>query len=436
MNKNILRIAIPNIISNITVPLLGMIDIAIVGHMDSPLYIGAMTISTTIFNFIYWNFSFLRMGTSGFTAQAYGAKNDKECANVLVRSLAIAFVGALLALMFQFLILKLAFNFVEVTPESEEYVKTYFYIYIWAAPAVLAMYAFMGWFIGMQDSKTPMYISICVNVINIILSFTFVYGLKMRIEGVALASTLAQTSGLLLAIGFWWTKYKKFRNLINLSVLKDITSYKPFFKVNGDIYIRTICMILVMTFFTATSSKMGNTLLSVNAMIMQMFMLFSFIMDGFAYAGEALTGRYIGAHEPSNLNRMIKRLFVWGGLLSLFFVLLYALFSEQIMRILTDEKDIIAAFAPYKMWTLLIPIASFSAFLWDGVFVGATASKHMRNSMLVAVVCFFILYYSLRGTLENNALWLAFIVYLAMRGIMQMILYRNIKPTLISDKSE
>lgn len=431
MNKNILRIAIPNIISNITVPLLGMIDIAIVGHMDSALYIGAMSISTMIFNFIYWNFSFLRMGTSGFTAQAYGAKNEQECANVLTRSLAIALLGAVLVLALQVLILNIAFNFVDVTSESAGYVATYFHIYIWAAPAVLSMYAFMGWFIGMQDSKTPMYISISVNIINIILSFTFVYGMGMKIEGVALASTLAQTSGLLIAIAFLLTKYKKFKSLINLSVLKDIANYMPFFKVNGDIYIRTICMIAVMTFFTATSSKMGNTLLSVNAMIMQMFMLFSFIMDGFAYAGEALTGRYIGAKEPGSLNSMVKRLFVWGGLLSLFFVVLYALFSEQIMKILTDETDIIQAFEPYKLWTLLIPIAGFSAFLWDGVFVGATASKHMRNSMLVAVACFFVLYYSLRGELGNNALWLAFITYLAMRGIVQMMLYKRIKSKFI-----
>ena len=224
MNKNILRIAIPNIISNITVPLLGMVDIAIVGHMDSALYIGAMSISTMIFNFIYWNFSFLRMGTSGFTAQAYGAKNDQECANVLVRSLAIAIFGAVFVLLFQYLILHIAFNFVDVSPESAGYVKTYFDIYIWAAPAVLAMYAFMGWFIGMQDSKTPMYISISVNIINIVLSFTFVYALGMKIEGVALASTLAQTSGLLIAIGFWLTKYKQFKAKTNLTLLKDITN--------------------------------------------------------------------------------------------------------------------------------------------------------------------------------------------------------------------
>lgn len=431
MDKRILKIAIPNIISNITVPLLGMIDIAIVGHLDSPLYIGAITVATMIFNFLYWNFSFLRMGTSGFTAQAFGAENKQECANTLTRSLFIALLVSAVILILQNQILNVAFHFVEATPDMQLYAESYFYIYIWAAPAILGMYAFTGWFIGMQDAKTPMYIAICVNIINIALSFFFVYVLKMKIEGVALASTLAQLSGFAIAIIIWLKKHKNIRAKIQLNILKDINGYIPFFKVNRDIYIRTLCLITVTTFFTATSSKMGNTLLSVNALMMQLFMLFSFIMDGFAYAAEALTGRYIGAKDSTNIKLLIKRLFVWGAALSVLFTLLYALFSESIFGLLTDEQSIIDASKNYLAWVLLIPIISFSAFLWDGVFIGATASKQMRNSMLVAILSFFIVFFCTKDHLGNNALWLSFIVYLGMRGIMQTLIFRKMQTHLV-----
>lgn len=384
-----------------------------------------------IFNFIYWNFSFLRMGTSGFAAQAYGAQDEREKANILMRSLAIALLVSVLLIVFQYFILKIAFFFVEASPVVQEYTSSYFHIYIWAAPAILGMYAFTGWFIGMQDAKTPMYIAIYVNIINIALSFFFVYGLHMKIEGVALASTLAQLSGLTIAIVMWFRKYKEMRMLMNFDVLKSLSNYIPFFKVNRDIYIRTLCLILVTTFFTATSSKMGNTLLSVNALMMQLFLLFSFIMDGFGYAAEALTGRYIGARDPKSIHLLVKRLFVWGAVLAGIFTVLYGLFSEQLLSLLTNEKEIIMASKDFHLWVLLIPLISFSAFLWDGVFIGATASKQMRDSMIVAVISFFIIYFFTRGYLGNNALWLSFIVYLGMRGVMQTFIFRKIEPSLI-----
>ncbi|MBD8349710.1 MATE family efflux transporter [Dysgonomonas sp. HGC4] len=436
MNKNILRLAIPNIISNITVPLLSMVDMSIVGHLSLDVYIGAIATVSIIFNFMYWSFSFLRMGTSGFTAQAYGAENNKEMATILLRSLLIAFVAGLLIILFQNIIFDVAFKVIKASSDVRLYAGNYFHIYVWAAPAVLGMYAFSGWFVGMQDARTPMYIAIAVNIINISLSLVFVYVLNMNIEGVALGSTIAQIMGFLIAFIIWYFKYKVVRINIDFHRLKNVAAFIPFFRVNTDIFLRTMLLIIVTTFFTSSSAKMGNITLAANALLMQMFTLFSYIMDGFAYSAEALTGRYIGAKRHDVLKTLVKRLFAWGALLAVFFTVMYGLFTDEILQLLTNKTDVIAACKEYQIWVLLIPIAGFSAFLWDGIFIGATASKQMRNSMFVAAACFFAIYYSLYDNWGNNALWFAFIVYLGMRGIMQAFLYRKISASFNQNLQE
>ncbi|SHE47212.1 MATE family efflux transporter [Dysgonomonas macrotermitis] len=423
MNRAILRLAIPNIISNITVPLLSMVDMAIVGHLDKEIFISAIAIAVIIFNFMYWSFSFLRMGTSGFTAQAYGAKDMGESGVILLRSLSIALLGGILIVAFQYPIFEIFFRVVNAEPQLKIYAADYFYIYVWAAPAVLGMYAFAGWFVGMQDARTPMMIAIAVNIINISMSLLFVYVLKMELKGVALGSTVAQFSGFLISFLIWFYKYKNIRVLLDFNRLKDRKAYIPFFRVNADIFIRTLLLIAVTTFFTSVSARMGALVLAANALLMQLFTLFSYIMDGFAYAAEALTGRFIGAKQFFKLNRMIKLIFLWGGCFVLLFTIGYALFTSSILGLLTDKADVIAICEQYRIWILIIPVAGFSAFLWDGIFIGATASRQMRNSMLVAAFCFFLIYFLLVPTLGNNALWLAFIVYLSMRGIIQAVLY-------------
>ena len=306
MDKKIFRLAFPNIISNITVPLLGMIDIAIAGHLGSAIYIVAIALGGNIFNMVYWNFGFLRMSTSGFTAQAYGARNFGEAMNVLIRSLVVAAGIGLLILLLQIPIEKIAVNFIKSGPETINNVKFYFRIAIWSAPAVLATFAFNGWFIGMQNAKTPMIIAIINNALNIILSFTFVYGFDMKIKGIALGTMLSQIITLLICVGFWYRYYGRMLKYIDLSTVLDTTALKSFMKVNSDTFIRTFMLTLVTTFFTFASSGMGDTILAVNALLMQFFMLFSYFMDGFAYAGEALTGRYIGAKNQLLLLYMIK----------------------------------------------------------------------------------------------------------------------------------
>lgn len=426
MNKSILRLAIPNIISNITVPLLGLVDMYIVGHLDSEDYIGAIALATMLFNFIYWSFSFLRMGTSGFTAQAFGAKNYKEQTNTLLRSLAVAMGAGLLIIILQYVITFVGFYLLNAEPAISVYASEYFHVYIWAAPAVLGMYTFNGWFIGMQNAKVPMLIAIMVNIVNIALSFTFVYGFGMKIKGVALASACAQYTGFLSFAIIWNIKYGWLKGYFDFSILKNLRSFIPFFKVNSDIFIRTMALIAVTTFFMSASSKSGKDILAVNALLMQMFILFSYMMDGFAYAAEALTGKYIGENNRSILKKLVKRLFMWGVMIAIIFTAVYATSLDQILALITDKQNILDLSKNYQFWVLLIPVAGFSAFLWDGIFVGATASHQMRNSMLIAVGSFFLIYFLFSDTSANNILWLAFIVYLALRGIVQSFMASSI----------
>ena len=397
MNKRILGLALPNIVTNITVPLLGMVDMAIVGHLSGD-HIGAIAIGTQIFNLIYWNFGFLRMGTSGFTAQAFGAERWDEAVKILIRACAIALT--------------------------------------WAAPATLGLYAIKGWFIGMQDSKTPMWIAIVLNCVNIALSLLFVIVLKWDIFGVALGTVLANYSGLTLGILFLRNKFRRDNlstyQLINLSTIKDALRWddmRRFFKVNGDIFLRTLCLSGVFTFITAASSHISDQILAVDALLLQFFTLFSYIMDGFAYAGESLVGRHIGAKQKRHLKLAVRLLILWGMALTVVFTGLYAAFGNQFLHIFTDQQEVIAAAGDYMTWVLVIPVCGFAAFLFDGIFIGATATRTMRNAMFVATAAFFAVYYGLKAYTNadndehtwNNVLWLAFMVYLTLRGLLQAL---------------
>lgn len=433
MNKAILRLAIPNIISNITVPLLGLVDMAVVGHLESESYIAAIAVAVTIFNFIYWNFGFLRMGTSGFAAQAYGAGDKSEQANILLRSLSVAFVGGLFLIGIQFLILKLGFYFFEVDPNVRSYVGDYFHIYIWSAPAVLGLYAINGWYVGMQDAITPMFVAIGINLVNIGLCLLFVFGFDMKLEGVAIAALCAQSIGFIASLLFGLYKHRDLKKLFDFSVLRRVSDFVPFFRVNTNIFLRTLALITVSTFFVSASSRLGTEMLAVNALMMQMFTLFSYLMDGFAYSGEALTGKFIGRKDYMMLKPLVRSLFRWGLIVVVFFTSVYAFGFDLILSILTDKANVIAIAHDYKLWVLLIPVAGFSAFLWDGVFIGATASRQMRNSMLIAMIVFFLIYFGFSyispqffESNTNNILWFAFISYLSIRGFVQLFMSRRV----------
>jgi MATE family multidrug resistance protein len=416
LNKKILNLAIPNIITNITVPLLGMVDLAIVGHIGDEKHIGAIALGTMIFNLIYWNFGFLRMGTSGFTAQAYGANDTKEALRILVRGCAIAIAIAFFLILLQSPIGWLSGKLIKGTEETINLALSYFYIRIWAAPATLGLYVLKGWFIGMQNAKYPMITAITLNIVNIVFSLIFAVHLKMGIRGVAIGTVLAQYSGLIIAIILWFKKYGELKKDIDLKSSLNLKAMKAFFKVNGDIFFRTLCLVAVFTFIPAISASMGDRILAVNTLLMQLFTLFSYIMDGFAYAGEALVGKYVGAKDNTSLQKSIRLLLRWGFIITAAFTIIYLFWGRNILSLLTNNKDIIDSAMEYIVWSLLVPICGFAAFLFDGIYIGATASKTMRNTMYIATTIFFGLYFLLINPLGNNGLWIAFLFYLAFRG--------------------
>lgn len=425
-NKRILAIAIPSIISNITVPLLGLIDVSIVGHLGSPAYIGAIAVGGMLFNIIYWIFGFLRMGTSGMTSQAYGQRNMHEVAQLLLRSVGVGLLIALFLLLLQYPIQKLAFTFIKTTPEIETLATLYFRICIWGAPAMLGLYGFAGWFIGMQNSRFPMYIAIMQNIVNIAASLSFVFLLNMKVEGVALGTLIAQYAGFLMAVWLWIRYYKPLRKQITLKGVWQKQAMARFFSVNRDIFFRTLCLVIVTMYFTSAGAAQGEIVLAVNTLLMQLFTLFSYIMDGFAYAGEALAGKYIGARNRTALHQTVRQLFGWGIGLSIAFTLLYAIGGKSFLGLLTNETAVIGEAGNYFYWVLAIPLAGFSAFLWDGIFIGATATRQMLVAMLIASVSFFATYYSFHSLMGNHALWLAFLVYLFLRGVVQALLSKKI----------
>ena len=425
-NREILQIALPSIVSNITVPLLGLIDVTIVGHLGAASYIGAIAVGGMLFNIIYWIFGFLRMGTGGMTSQAYGRGDEAEMMRLLTRSTGVGMLIALTLIVLQYPIERTAFSLIETTPEVERLATTYFRICIWGAPAVLGLYSFSGWFIGMQNSRYPMFIAITQNIVNILMSLVLVYGLEMKIEGVAIGTLVAQYAGWLMAIGLWMHRYKHLRPYAELRSLTDKGAMRRFFQVNRDIFLRTLCLVSVTVFFTSAGAAQGEVILAVNTLLMQLFTLFSYIMDGFAYAGEALAGKHIGADNRPALRTMVRQLFVWGIALALAFTLIYGIGGEGFLSLLTNEESVITASSTYFYWVLAIPLAGFAAFLYDGIFIGATATGLMLRAMFVASVAFFLIYFGCREAMGNHALWLAFITYLSLRGIVQGYLGRKI----------
>lgn len=418
MNRRILNIAIPNIISNITIPLLGIVDLALVGHLDSKVYIGAIALGSMIFNFIYWGFSFLRMGTIGFTAQSYGKKDFQESFNNLYRALFVGIIGAFFLLIMQKPIGFFSFFIINGSDEVEFFARQYFYIRIWAAPATLAIYSISGWFIGMQNAKAPMIVAIVVNLLNIGFNILFIKIFGMKSDGVALGTVLAQYSGLIVGIVFLSKHNKRLKKYLNFKNIIQIDALKKFFNVNKDIFIRTMSLVFALSFFTAKSAKYGDTLLAVNTLLLQFFTIYAYITDGFAYAGEALAGKYFGARDKISLIKITKLLFYWGLILAGIFTIAYYFGDNLLLSILTDNHEVLQNIQPYLFWIYLIPIVTFGAFIWDGIFIGVTASASMRNAMLISTFLIFLpSYFILHHFFYNHGLWAAFLIFMIARFI-------------------
>ena len=390
MNRSILKLAIPNIISNITIPLLGLVDMILMGHLESATYIGAIALGGTIFSVLYSFFSFLRAGTTGFTAQALGSNNTTEIIYSLYRAVCIGIPITLIILMLQKPIAKLSALLLDGSDEVKALAMNYFYVRIWAAPPNILLYCLNGWFVGMQNTKIPMFIAILVNVMNIIFSVIFVLLLNQNVTGVALGTVLAQYCGLLLAIVLLIKNYKSYFVKINKEILFDLSKIKHFFKINSDLMIRSFLLIISIAFFTNQSAKLGDNILAINMILLQSFYIFSYFTDGFAYAGEALVGKFVGSKDKKNLSKVIRLLLLWGFSISIPFTILYAIFPSTCVKIISDNPNILTDVKPYYIYMILIPIITFAAFIWDGIYIGATASKAIRNTMIIASIFVFL----------------------------------------------
>lgn len=425
MNKRILQLAVPSIISNITVPLLGLVDVAIVGHIGDAAYIGAIAVGSMLFNVIYWLFGFLRMGTSGMTSQALGRRDLAEVLRLLVRSLSIGVgIGVLFFVLQKWLI---GCGLRAMSPEADvvELARRYCYVCIWGAPAVLGLYGFTGWFIGMQNTRIPMMVSLTQNVVNIIASLLLVFVGGMTVEGVALGTVIAQWWGFLMACLFYRICYRRLSKYDYRRHLFAAEPLKQFFSLNKDIFLRTLCLVAVNLFFTAAGSRESTIVLAVNTLLMTLFTIFSYFMDGFAYAAEALSGKYYGARNMGAFREVVRRTMGFGAVVAVGFTLLYIVGGENFLSLLTSDKQVIAASGEYFWWAVLIPLSGMSAFVFDGIFVGITRSKSMLCSTAVASASFFVLFFGLHPFLGNHALWLAFILYLLLRGIVLFVIYRK-----------
>ena len=403
INKDILKLAVPSILANITVPIVGMVDIAVAGHLDTSaaVMIGGIAIGTMLFDLLYWNFGFLRVGTGGLAAQAYGRGDRKECAKIFTRATGIALSCALLLIAIQWVFVKAAFLVVDCTPEVRELASQYFFIRIWAAPATLSLMAFKGWFIGMQDSVSPMVIDLVVNGMNVLMSIVLALGFTvggwhyegMGFSGIAAGTVIAQYSGLLTAVLLLMLRYRKnTMSALQRSDLKDVfkgSETRRFFVMNADLFVRSLCFIAIYIGFTVISARYGDVLLAVSSIMMKILMIFSYFTDGFAYAGEALTGRYIGAKNGPMVRQTVRWTFAWSMGIALIFMGIYHFAGVPLLKMMTSDLAVVAAAEAYLPWLLLMPVMGCAAFTWDGIYIGATASKAIRNSMLWAVVGFF-----------------------------------------------
>lgn len=426
IHKEILALSIPAIITNISTPLLGLVDVAITGHMGSAVFIAAIAIGGSMFNLLYWLFAFLRMGTSGMTAQAYGAKNFIETSLILYRSLIVAIVVGCALVLLQYPIEQSLMRF--LNPENDVVIiaRLYFHIGIWGAPAFLGTFALSGWFLGMQDSKAAMYVSIIINITNIAASLIFVYALDYGIAGVASGTLLSQWIGFVSGLILCCRK----RYNLTTGTRKNIFEWaklRRFFSVNIDIFLRTMCLVVVTLWFIRAGAQQNNVILAVNTLLMQLFLLFSYFMDGFAFAGEALAGRFIGERNNDRLQQCIKALMLWGAIVAILFTSVYAIGGEGFLSLLSSDSDVITASQRYYLWAVAIPLSGFVAFTWDGIFIGATLTRSLLLSMFLAAVTFFTIYFLAFDAFGNDALWAAFLSYLIVRGIVLTLRARKVK---------
>ena len=411
IHKDILRLAIPSILANITVPVVGMVDIAVTGHLSgaAAASIGGISIGSMLFDLLYWNFAFLRAGTGGLTAQAYGRADMQECGRILCRGLGLSLLMAVLVLAVQWPFTRLAFLVVDSSQEVRDLALQYFFIRIWAAPATLSLMTLRGWFIGMQDTVSSMWTDLVVNGVNILASIVLALGIGrwpgLGFKGVALGTLVAQYSGLLFALCILAVKYRS-KVLSKISFKQALDSFmgndiKGFFSMNADLFLRSLGFILIYIGFTVISARFGDLMLASSAIMMKLLMLFSFFTDGFAYAGQALTGKYIGERNEPGLKDTVKAVFNWSMGVAVIFIGIYGALGVPLLRVMTSDSQVVEACRQFLPWLIAMPPLGCAAFTWDGIYEGATASRPIRNAMLAAALLFFLSWFGGKAVLDH-----------------------------------
>ena len=424
-DRDVWRIAAPMILSNVSVPLLGMVDTGVVGHLESPAYLGAVAIGATIFGFLYTGMNFLRMGTTGIAAQRYGAEDNDGLRVSLGQALIVSLLVAVVLLALQLPIGKFALSLIGAEPDVEAFAAEYFSIRIWSAPGTLANYVIIGWFLGLQNARVPLLIFLTVNITNIVLDLVFVLQLGMKVDGVALASVIAEYTGMLVGLGFAARALRERSGHWPLARLFNVRAYAAFFAVNANLFVRTMALMFAFGFVTAMGARLGGVVLAANAVLMNLQNLTAFALDGFAHAAEALVGKAVGQQRRDVFERSVSLALKWSMIFAVGFCLLYVAIGPALIRLLTDLPDVRSAAMQFLPWLIISPLISVWSFLYDGVYVGATRAREMRDIMIISTfVVFLPAWYLLQG-LGNHGLWLAFTLFMASRGIGMHIWYRR-----------
>ncbi|MBP5857216.1 MATE family efflux transporter [Marivibrio halodurans] len=426
-DRRVWRLAGPIILSNLTVPLLGAVDTAVVGHLPDPAYLGAVALGATIFSFVYWGFGFLRMSTTGLTAQAWGAGDGAEVTASLFRAgaIALAIAGALILL--QMPIGWFAFRIVESSPQVEALGRSYFDIRIWGAPANLINYVLVGWFLGRQDARTPLILMTVTNAINVAFDFLFVVGFGWAVAGVAGATVIAEWSGALLGLFLVWRRLDPGAFTAARSRIVDRLAARRLFAVNRDIFIRTLCLVSAMAYFTMRGAGMGELTLAANAVLLNFLTITSFGLDGFAHAAEALIGDALGRRDRGVFDAAARAAFKWAAIIAVGAALVFILGGEAIVALLTDLPEVRAAAAEYLPWPALLPLVSVWCFTYDGIFLGATRAGDLRNGMLVSLAGYLAAVHLAQPAFGNHGLWFAMIVFMGLRGVTLACLYPRLR---------
>jgi MATE family multidrug resistance protein len=424
-DRDMWRIAVPMILSNVSVPMLGMVDTGVMGHLESPIYLGAVAIGGMIFTFLYIGMNFLRMGTTGIAAQRYGAEDNDGLRVALGQALIVSLAIAIVILLLQVPIEKIALTLLGGDAETQAHAATYFYIRVWSAPGTLANYVLIGWFLGLQNARVPLLVFLTINITNILLDLLFVVGLGMKIEGVALASVIAEYTALCVGIGFVVRELRRHSGHWPLAQFTKLSAYQAFFSVNANLFVRTIALMFTFAFITAQGARLGPLVLAANAVLMNFQNLTSLGLDGFAHAAEAMVGKAVGAKDDAALRYTVRLTLKWSLIFAVGFVVAYLMAGPFIVRLLTDLPDVRETAMVYLPWLIVSPLISVWCFLYDGVYVGMTRARDMRNIMLFSTLAVFLPTWFLAQPLGNHGLWLALMAFLASRGIGMHIGYRR-----------